>query len=103
CRDLEQRLYGGHDQPDIAVIPVVLRAGLERHFHQAVLADVRLVERDGSRAVEGPASRAARAEGAPVLLEQTAQLGCGAVAIVGHALDQEERAARASPLVQDLF
>ena len=54
-------------------------------------------------AIEGPARRASPAEEAVVALEDFSNLGDGAVAVVRHAFDEEERAAGAGALVEDLF
>ena len=89
-----------HSSPGV---DVVLRAGADGDLHELVLRRVVLLQRDEALALERPARGAGRAEDAVVLLEDLADLGHGAVAVVGHRLDEEERATGARALVDDLL
>ena len=61
------------------------------------------VDCDDALLVEQVRDRAGLAEVAAVLGEQVAHVGAGAVAVVGHRLDQQRDAARAVALVEDLL
>src|SRR5690606_29408422 len=63
----------------------------------------RSVDLDHALLLEGPRGRAARAELPAVLVEELADLGGRAVAVVGHHLEEEERPRGADALVEELF
>ena len=77
--------------PLLAGVGVVLGAGADGDLHELVLGRVALGDHDEALAIERPRGRAGAAEQAVVLLEDLPDLGDGAVAVVGHRLDQEER------------
>ena len=80
----------------------VLGAGVDGR-HQVVLVVVLAVDDDHALLVEQVGDGAVLAEAAAVLGEDVADLGAGAVAVVGQRLDQDRHAARAVALVGDLL
>ena len=90
----------GEDLEDVLVLVDVLGAGLDRG-HEVVLGVLLGVDDDDALLVEEVGDRAGLAEVAAVLGEQVADLRPGAVAVVGHRLDEHRDAARAVALVDD--
>src|SRR5690348_8791056 len=80
----------------------VLRAGLERRPHEALLIGARQVGHEAD-VIEEVAHGPLRAEVTPVLGESPAQVRPGAVAVIGDALDQHCGATGAVTLVTDRF
>ena len=80
----------------------VLRAGLDRG-HEVVLGVALGVDEDQAALVEEVGDRAGRAEAAAVLGQQVAHVGAGAVAVLGHRLDEQGDAAGAVALVHDVL
>ena len=81
------------------------RACVERVHHDGVLVQllVLVVDDDNALAVERPADAAVGAETAAVFVKMVADTACGAVAVVGHRLDDDSNAAGAVALVGDGF
>ena len=71
---------------DLAAVGDVVGAGLERHLEELVLGAGALVDGDHALLREHPADAAGLAEVAAVLAEDVADLGDGAVAVVGEDL-----------------
>ena len=80
----------------------VLRAGVDRD-HQVVLGVALGVDDHDALLVEQVGDGPRLAEVAAVALEDVADLGARAVAVVGHRLDQQRDAARAVALVDDVL
>ena len=78
-------------------------AGLESVLHDLVLVQVAVlvVDDDDALAVEAPGHAAGGAHVAVVLVEGVAHVGGGAVAVIGHGLDDDGDAAGAVALVGD--
>ena len=81
----------------------ILRAGLQRHLHQLVLAGRLARDDDLALAMEQAGDRAAGGHGAAVLGQQAADFRRGAVAVVGAQLHQHRHAVRAEDLVGQLL
>ena len=95
--DGAERVWRRREVPLVARSGVVLGPGPDGDLHELVLVVIVAAEGDRSLAIERPSGRARGAEHAVVLLEDLADLGHGAVAVVGHALDEKERAAGPVP------
>ena len=93
----------GGDLKDGAVGLDVLGAGVERVHHDGLLVEllVLVVDDDHALAVEGPADAALCAHALAELIEIVADLGGGALAVVGQRLDDDGRTAGAVALVGD--
>jgi hypothetical protein len=99
---LEVGRRGQHLDAAVVAGDHVLGAGLQRHFHHLVFAGAgRKDELPAVLELEGHAAFGAQV--AAVLAEGVAHLGHGAHAVVGHAVDDDRRAADAVALVADLL
>ena len=80
-------------------------ARVERVHHDGVLVQllVLVVDDDDALAVEGPGDAVCRAHVPAVLVEVVADLAGGAVAVIGHGLDDDGDALRAVAFVGDLL
>src|SRR5690606_32503455 len=92
----------GRDHPRVVLALEVVRSGADGGLEERLLGG-RTVDPDDALVSERPGGGAARAELASVLLEDLADLGGGAVAVVGHDLDDEERAGGPHALVEQLL
>ena len=103
---LERGAHGGQvgrlaeDLEHVVVEHDVLGAGVDRD-HQVVLGVALAVDHDDALLVEQVGDGAGLAEVAAVLGEGVADLGAGAVAVVGQRLDEDRDAAGAVALVDD--
>ena len=86
----------------VALLLHVLGAGVDRRHH-VVLAVAVAVDHDDAFFLEVPGDRAGLPEAAAVGRERVADLGAGAVAVVGQRLDQDRDPGRAVALVEDVF
>ena len=87
----ELRGLGQHLE-DPVLLGDVLGARLDRR-HEVVLGVALAVDDDEAAFVEEVGDRPGLAEDGAVLAEQVADVGAGAVAVLGHGLDQQRDAA----------
>ena len=80
----------------------VVGAGLQRHFHHLVLVGAGR-ENELAAVLELERDRAFGAHVAAVLAERVAHFGHGAHPVVGHAVDDDRRAADAVAFVADFL
>ena len=92
----------GDDLEDVLLDGDVLGAGLDRR-HEVVLGVALGVDDDQPALVEQVGDGARLAEAAAVLGQQVAHVGAGAVAVLGHRLDEQRDAAGAVALVHDVL
>ena len=92
----------GQDLEDAVLLGDVLGAGLDRG-HEVVLGVPLAVDDDQAALVEEVGDGAGLAEAAAVLAEQVADVGAGAVAVLGHRLDEQRDAAGRVGLVHDVL
>ena len=98
-------IRGGGDLEHIAVGGEVLRAAVQGVHHDGLLVQVALlvVDDDDALLVEAPADAAGGAQVPTVLVEEVADLGGGAVAVVGEGLHDDGHAAGTIALVDHLL
>src|SRR5918993_1983143 len=102
-RDLGERTLLAIDLVPVLARGDVVGAGLDRRLEHGVGVGRLGVELDHAHPVEQEGDRAGLGEVAAALREHGADAGGGAVAVVGHRLDNEGRAARTVALVADLL
>src|ERR1019366_2283882 len=100
--DAVERVRRRRQVPLVARVGVVVGAIGDGDLHELVFGGF-FAEDNEALALERPRGGACRAHDAVVLLEDLADLGDRAVSVVGHRLDEEERAGGTAALVHDLF
>src|SRR5581483_3421052 len=81
-----------HHLENVLLVAHVLGAGVEHDAHQPLLVHLRLLHRDQPLFIEHPGHAAGLAQVAAVFGEQPANLGNGAIFIVGQDLRDDRRA-----------
>src|SRR6185312_2133831 len=103
CSDDGAQVGGlGVDLEVLAGLLDLVGAGLEDGQEDVVLGQVLRGQRDDALAGEQVGDRARVGDGAAVARDGQADLGGGAVLVVGQALDEQRRALRTAGLVDDL-
>src|SRR5206468_1637548 len=101
--DLVEAVDAGPDAVTLVVGLDVLGAGLDRRFQHLVGIPGTDWIFDQAEPLEAVADASARAQIAAVLGEDRADVGRGAVAVVGERLDDDRHSAGAEALVADLL
>ena len=95
-----QRRGLGRHLEQVAVLADVVGAGVDRR-DQVVLVVALAIDDDDALLLELPGDRARLAEAPAGLVECVADLGAGAIAVVGERIDQDRGAAGAVALIDD--
>src|SRR5699024_10123918 len=93
---------GQHVEGTIVVFGDILGAGFERMFENRFVVGIRAVAQHAF-ALEQIGHGTIRTEIAAIAGEYVAHLGCGAVLVVGHAIDHDGDTVRAIALVADFL